>query len=141
MRRPPPSPGQEAARQLAVPDMTRAAIWAGERPATSRMLAVTAERTSAHVCVEVPPAPDVVAIGVAAAARTAYPASYMRARAPLVPMSTASTTSSRGEDPAGSRGEDPAGSTARRAGVRRSAGTPEWEAVSTIGSGAAAPLR
>jgi hypothetical protein len=35
------------------------------------MLAVTAERTSAHACVELPPAPDVVAIGVAAAARTA----------------------------------------------------------------------
>ena len=71
MRRSPPPLGQDAARQLAVPDSTSAAIGAVERPATSRMLSATAERTSAHDCVEVPPAPDVVTIGVAAAARTA----------------------------------------------------------------------
>ena len=71
MRRSPSPPGQEAARQLAVPDRTSAAIGAVERPATSRMLVVTAEHTSAHDCVELPSAPDAVAIGVAAAARTA----------------------------------------------------------------------
>ena len=64
--------GYEGARQLAVPDRTSAATGAAERPATSRMLVATAERTCAHVCAEIPPAPDVVAIGAPAAACMAY---------------------------------------------------------------------
>ena len=82
---------------------------------------------------ELPPALCVVTIGLPAAACTAYPASNAKVRAPLVPMSTAST-SSPGRT-------SPAGRTARSPGVRRSAGTPGSELASTTGSGVPAHPR